>query len=65
MTEAKTPKTTETIRHFLSELESPKKPLTLWEENFLASVSDQFTNRGTLSDRQFEILERVYAEKTA
>lgn len=61
----KTPKTKETIAHFLSELESPSRPLTEWENNFLESITEQFTSRGTLSDRQFETLERIYADKTA
>jgi len=48
----------------LQALESPHKDLTEWEENFLESISDQFDKRGTLSDKQFEILDRIYAEKT-
>jgi len=52
------------IARMLEMLESPSKELTKWEENFLGSVRDQFTSRGTLSDRQFEILDRIYAEKT-
>lgn len=62
--ESKTPKTVETIQHFLEELANPTKPLTVWESGFIESLQDQFDRRGTLSDRQFEILERIYAEKT-
>lgn len=40
-----------------------KKRLTKWEENFLESISDQLTRTGSLSDRQAEILERIYQEK--
>jgi len=39
------------------------KRLTKWEEDFLESISDQLTNTGSLSDRQAEILERIYTEK--
>ena len=60
-----TPKTKETIEHFLSSLDHPVKELTAWESNFIISITDQFERRGTLSDKQFEILERIYAEKTA
>lgn len=63
-----TPKTRETIEHFLSALEDASqvtKPLTKWEEGFLMSVRDQFDRRGTLSDGQFNVLESIYAEKTA
>ena len=61
----RTEKTAEIISHFLHELETPYKPLTQWEEGFIESVTEQFQERGTLSDRQFEILEKIYAEKTA
>lgn len=60
----KTPKTTEVIQHFLEELKTPYRPLTSWEENFIISIEDQFSNRGFLTDKQFDILERIYAEKT-
>jgi hypothetical protein len=52
------------IRQMFQALENPHKDLTEWEENFLESISDQFEKRGTLSDKQFEILDRIYAEKT-
>lgn len=38
--------------------------LTKWEQGFIESITQQFEERGTLSDRQEEILERIYAEKT-
>jgi hypothetical protein len=60
-----TSQTLEVIEHFFKELEHPAKPLNTWENNFLISIKDQFDNRGTLSPKQFEILERIYAEKTA
>lgn len=52
------------IEQMLSDLENPRKPLTKWEEQFLESIADQFEHSHTLSDRQFEILDRIYAEKT-
>ncbi len=60
-----TKQTPELVQHFLDALENPAKRLTAWEQNFVESVSNQFDIRGSLSDRQFEILERIYAEKTA
>ena len=45
--------------------EEASKPLTKWEENFMDSITDQFTLRRSLSDKQEEILERIYAEKTS
>jgi hypothetical protein len=54
-----------TISTWLTELERPAKQLSAWELNFLSSVSEQFYERGTLTDKQFDVLERIYAEKTA
>lgn len=39
--------------------------LSEWEDDFVSSVRQQFENKGDLSDKQFEILERIYARKTA
>lgn len=59
-----TPKTPEIIQHFLDELQRPARELTEWEENFIESITDQFNRKRDLSDKQFKILERIYAEKT-
>lgn len=50
--------------HMLECLETPNKELTKWEEGFIDSIREQFAERGDLSDRQFEILDRIYSEKT-
>lgn len=34
--------------------------LSKWEEDFLESINDQFLQRGDLSTKQCEILERLY-----
>lgn len=34
--------------------------LTDWELGFIESIGDQFANRGTLTDPQYENLERIY-----
>ena len=60
----KTEKTNSLISYMLHELETPLRKLTDWELNFLESISDQFIQKGDLSDKQFEILEKIYAEKT-
>jgi len=49
----------------LTSLESPSRELTKWEEDFIASLSEQLQRRGDLSDRQIEILDRIYTEKTS
>lgn len=61
----KTPKTTEMIEHMYKELERPARELNAFELDFLASTKDQFDRKAWLSDKQFEILERIYSEKTA
>lgn len=58
------PNTHANITEFLSALENPYKALTTWEQDFIISITDQFNMRGTLSDKQFNILERIYTEKT-
>ncbi len=37
-----------------------KKNLTDWEKNFIDSIAQQFDDHGRLSDRQCEILEKIY-----
>ena len=50
----------EIIESYLRMLETPRKPLSKWEENFLASLAEQVQAQGSLSERQFEILDRIY-----
>ncbi len=38
--------------------------LDAWEQGFVENIKEQLTARGTLTRRQQEILERIYAEKT-
>jgi len=38
--------------------------LTVWEAEFLESVAAFFENRGYLTEKQEEILERIYREKS-
>lgn len=61
----KTPQTKENIQHFLDELQRPVKILTEWELDFLSSITTQFERTGSLSEKQFVVLERIYADKTA
>ena len=52
------------IEHMITTIQEEGRNLTDWEENFIESIADQFETRGTVSDRQEEILERIYSEKT-
>jgi len=38
--------------------------LTKWEEGFIESIAEQFELKQWISDKQEEILERLYTEKT-
>jgi hypothetical protein len=49
----------------LDSLKTPSRELTKWEEDFIESVDEQFTEHGGLSVKQLEILEQIYAEKTS
>lgn len=53
----------ELIQHYLSEVQNKGVNLTKWESDFIESVDEQFKTRGTLSDKQVEILERIYTER--
>ena len=37
--------------------------LTDWEMDFLISVEEQFNEKGCLSEKQEEVLERIYKER--
>lgn len=53
------------IAHMIAAVnEEAHKPLTDWERSFMESITDQWDRTGRLSERQAEILERIYAEKT-
>ena len=49
---------------WLLALETDGVNLTPWEEEFVASLRDQREHGRLLSDRQAEILERIYSERT-
>ena len=44
-------------------LNAATKRLTKWEEDFLLSIQDQLNRTGSLSQKQIDILERIYTEK--
>lgn len=64
MPPSKTPQQ-ELIEEMLNKLDTPSKELTKWEENFLESINEQYQQRGSLSERQFDVLDRIYSEKTS
>lgn len=54
----------ETLQHFLITVMEEGRNLTKWEQDFVGSLSDQWERVGSMSEKQAEILERIYAEKT-
>lgn len=52
------------IEDWLAAIEEDQDRLTKWEADFVESLRDQWERRGSLSERQVEILERIYAERT-
>ena len=57
---------TDNERHdaWLAAIEADGINLTPWEEDFVASLKQQRESDRTLSERQAEILERIYCERT-
>lgn len=47
----------------LQDLEIPRDCLTKWEEGFIESITDQFERLNNLTDRQIEILNKIWIEK--
>ena len=54
----------ETIARMLQACDDDTDRLSKWEADFIESIAEQYEERGTLSDKQTEILERIYSEKT-
>lgn len=54
----------EVIEHWIQTINEEGRDLTKWEDDFMESVTEQFEERGTVSDKQEEIIERIYADKT-
>ena len=52
------------IASWINAIQTDSDGLTKWEEEFINSIDDQMERHGSISDRQEEILERIYAEKT-
>lgn len=57
---------TDELWRFIQEIREhgPDRGLTKWEEGFVESVAEQLETRGTLTDRQMEKLDLIYAERT-
>jgi hypothetical protein len=53
------------IQSWIELVNTEGRGLSKREEDFMASITEQFDERGSISDRQEEILERIYSERTS
>lgn len=58
-------KSKEVIREWIKLVNDEGHDLTKWEEDFMESITQQFYETASISDRQEEILETIYANKTS
>ena len=53
----------ELVDHMLDEINTLASGLSDWESQFVEDIFDQWTRIRSLSNKQFEILNRIYEEK--
>ena len=54
----------EVIAQWIATINEEGRNLSKWETDFMESVTEQFEERGSVSEKQQELIERIYAEKT-
>lgn len=54
----------EVIKQWIDHINNEGHALSKWELDFMESITDQFERRQSVSDKQEEILERIYTDKT-
>lgn len=47
-----------------ADIRSQARNLTAWEQQFLDAIEERLEEGWNLSEKQAEVLERIYAEKT-
>ena len=55
----------EILEKWLSAINEDGKGVTIWEQEFCDSLDSQLTDFGRISEKQEQILERIYAERTS
>ena len=53
----------EVLEQWISAVNEGGRRLTSWELQFMESITEQFDSSGSLSEKQEELLERIYVEK--
>ena len=52
------------LKEWIDSVNTEGRNLTNWELGFMASITEQFELTNRLTERQAEVLERIYAHKT-
>ncbi len=52
------------IEDWIRQIQENGRGVTKWEQDFVDSVEEQFAERQSLSEKQLDILERIYADRT-
>lgn len=52
------------VARMLEWVNDTARGLSKWEEDFMESITEQYGQSGKLSEKQKEVLERIYAHKT-
>jgi hypothetical protein len=50
----------ESLQHMIEQCHDYSDRLSVWETQFIESIDDQLRQHGKLSDKQKEILEKIY-----
>ena len=53
----------ELLKHMIETINGEGEDLSDWEISFMESITDQWDRKGYLSDKQKEIVERIYQYK--
>jgi hypothetical protein len=52
------------VEQIITDCENREERLTDWERNFIDSVSKQFKEKGSLSPKQLEVLNKIWDKVT-
>ncbi len=55
----------EILRQWIECIDEEGRGVTDWERSFVESVSEQIDRSGTLTDKQIDQLEGIYARRTS
>lgn len=53
------------IENWITQINEHGVNLSKWEQDFMESITDQFSRTNRVSDKQEEIIERIYADRTS